>query len=81
MREPDHDPCYEPTGRPVRCVPEFINAAFGKPVIATDTCGLNGATNIKKLATDFVLYLIKTFIRMCNKYKGFSAGESLTYKI
>ncbi|VDO23469.1 unnamed protein product [Heligmosomoides polygyrus] len=42
MREPDHDPCYESTGRPVRCVPEFINAAFGKPVIATSTCGMNG---------------------------------------
>ncbi|KJH42275.1 laminin [Dictyocaulus viviparus] len=42
MREPDHDPCYESTGRPVRCVPEFINAAFGKPVIASDTCGMNG---------------------------------------
>lgn len=42
MREPDHDPCYESTGRPVRCVPEFINAAFGKPVIASDTCGVNG---------------------------------------
>ncbi|KAK6023660.1 laminin, partial [Ostertagia ostertagi] len=42
MREPDHDPCYESTGRPVRCVPEFINAAFGKPVIASSTCGMNG---------------------------------------
>ena len=42
MREPDHDPCYDVSGRPVRCVPEFINAAFGKPVIASETCGLNG---------------------------------------
>ncbi|KAK6061629.1 laminin [Cooperia oncophora] len=42
MREPNHDPCYEPTGRPIRCVPEFINAAFGKPVIASSTCGMNG---------------------------------------
>jgi len=23
-------------------VPEFINAAFGKPVVASDTCGLHG---------------------------------------
>lgn len=44
MREPDHDPCYDTTGRPVRCVPDFINAAFGKPVIASSTCGLNGPT-------------------------------------
>lgn len=42
MRAPDHDPCHDHTGRPVRCVPEFINAAFGKPVIASDTCGANG---------------------------------------
>nr|CDJ87589.1 Laminin and EGF and Netrin module domain containing protein [Haemonchus contortus] len=42
MREPDKDPCYESTGKPVRCVPEFINAAFGKPVIASNTCGMDG---------------------------------------
>lgn len=42
MRAPDHDPCQDSTGRPIRCVPEFINAAFGKPVIATDTCGTSG---------------------------------------
>ncbi|CAD6188744.1 unnamed protein product [Caenorhabditis auriculariae] len=44
MRAPDHDPCQDTTGRPIRCVPEFINAAFGKPVIASDTCGTSGPT-------------------------------------
>lgn len=44
MRQPDHDPCYDNSGRPVRCVPEFINAAFGKPVVASDTCGMKGET-------------------------------------
>ncbi|KAF8355307.1 unc-6, partial [Pristionchus pacificus] len=44
MRQPDHDPCHDNSGRPVRCVPEFINAAFGKPVVASDTCGMKGAT-------------------------------------
>ncbi|VDK72994.1 unnamed protein product [Litomosoides sigmodontis] len=42
LREPEHDPCYDNAGRPVRCVPDFINAAFGKPVIASDTCGQFG---------------------------------------
>ncbi|CAI4225551.1 unnamed protein product [Auanema sp. JU1783] len=44
LRKPDHDPCYDQSGRPIRCVPEFINAAFGKPVVATSTCGMNGET-------------------------------------
>jgi netrin receptor unc-5 len=38
-KELEHDPCYDQTGRPVRCVPDFINAAFGKPVVSTSTCG------------------------------------------
>uniref|UniRef100_A0A915DVE8 Laminin N-terminal domain-containing protein n=1 Tax=Ditylenchus dipsaci TaxID=166011 RepID=A0A915DVE8_9BILA len=40
LKEPENDPCYDATGRPQRCVPDFINAAFGKPVIASSTCGL-----------------------------------------
>ncbi|VDN01033.1 unnamed protein product [Thelazia callipaeda] len=39
LREPEHDPCYDHSGRPIRCVPDFINAAFGKPVTASNTCG------------------------------------------
>uniref|UniRef100_A0A7E4VYQ9 Netrin-1 n=1 Tax=Panagrellus redivivus TaxID=6233 RepID=A0A7E4VYQ9_PANRE len=52
MREPDRDPCYDSAGRPVRCVPDFINAAFGKPVIASSTCGLRGASQYCMLAED-----------------------------
>ncbi|CAG0904888.1 unnamed protein product, partial [Cyprideis torosa] len=35
------DPCYDyETGmKPQRCVPDFVNAAFGKEVIASSTCG------------------------------------------
>ncbi|XP_038064275.1 netrin-1-like isoform X2 [Patiria miniata] len=34
------DPCYsEPGGQPRRCVPDFVNAAFGVPVEASSTCG------------------------------------------
>lgn len=40
MKEPEHDPCYDSSGRSVRCIPDFINAAFGKPIIASSTCGL-----------------------------------------
>ncbi|KAL3104244.1 hypothetical protein niasHS_002271 [Heterodera schachtii] len=42
LRQPDRDPCYDSAGRPIRCVPDFINAAFGKPVIASSTCGSGG---------------------------------------
>ncbi|XP_039630948.1 netrin 2 [Polypterus senegalus] len=33
------DPCYEEGGAARRCVPEFINAAFGKEVQVSSTCG------------------------------------------
>lgn len=42
MKEPDNDPCYDINGRPIRCIPDFINAAFGKPVVASSTCGTKG---------------------------------------
>ncbi|VDN19670.1 unnamed protein product [Gongylonema pulchrum] len=45
LREPDHDPCYDSVGRPVRCIPDFINAAFGKPITASNTCGQSGPTS------------------------------------
>lgn len=42
LQEPDHDSCYDSAGWPTRCIPDFINAAFGKPVIASNTCGQTG---------------------------------------
>ncbi|XP_014671680.1 PREDICTED: laminin subunit gamma-1-like [Priapulus caudatus] len=33
--------CYLSDGRPQRCIPEFVNAAFQRPVEATNTCGAN----------------------------------------
>ncbi|XP_047465913.1 netrin 2 [Mugil cephalus] len=33
------DPCYEDTGAARRCIPEFINAAFGKEVTVSSVCG------------------------------------------
>ncbi|XP_041987444.1 netrin-B-like isoform X1 [Aricia agestis] len=35
------DPCYE-DGRPRRCIPDFVNAAFGAPVAASSACGRRG---------------------------------------
>lgn len=32
------DPCYD-EDRPKRCVPDFVNAAFGNPVQASSVCG------------------------------------------
>ncbi|MPC33645.1 Netrin-1 [Portunus trituberculatus] len=34
------DPCYDETGSlPKKCVPDFINAAFGRPMESSSTCG------------------------------------------
>uniref|UniRef100_A0A452I3U0 Laminin N-terminal domain-containing protein n=1 Tax=Gopherus agassizii TaxID=38772 RepID=A0A452I3U0_9SAUR len=33
------DPCYDENSAPRRCIPEFVNAAFGKEVQASSTCG------------------------------------------
>uniref|UniRef100_A0AAV2LAL7 Netrin-1 n=1 Tax=Knipowitschia caucasica TaxID=637954 RepID=A0AAV2LAL7_KNICA len=33
------DPCYDDSGTARRCIPEFINAAFGKDVAVSSVCG------------------------------------------
>lgn len=33
------DPCYDEENEPRRCIPDFINAAFGKEVKASSVCG------------------------------------------
>ncbi|XP_015436020.1 PREDICTED: netrin-A-like [Dufourea novaeangliae] len=37
------DPCYD-EDRPRRCIPDFVNAAFGAAVEASSTCGNSGRT-------------------------------------
>ncbi|XP_045536157.1 netrin-1 isoform X2 [Papilio machaon] len=39
------DPCYEDE-RPRRCIPDFVNAAFGAPVAASSTCGRRGPESL-----------------------------------
>jgi len=38
------DPCYdqENSGRARRCAPDFVNAAFGRQILASSTCGEAG---------------------------------------
>ncbi|XP_066520194.1 netrin-1-like [Hoplias malabaricus] len=36
------DPCYDEHGTARRCIPDFVNAAFGKDVRASSTCGTKG---------------------------------------
>lgn len=33
------NPCYDAIGEPKMCVPEFVNIAYGKEVVASSTCG------------------------------------------
>ncbi|KAK9502852.1 hypothetical protein O3M35_011546 [Rhynocoris fuscipes] len=42
VSSPPIDPCYD-EDRPKRCIPDFVNAAFGNPVEASSTCGIFGA--------------------------------------
>lgn len=39
------DPCYD-EHRPTRCLPDFVNAAFGIPIEASSTCGQNGPVHV-----------------------------------
>ncbi|GLH09692.1 Netrin-B, partial [Gryllus bimaculatus] len=39
------DPCYDDS-RPRRCVPDFVNAAFGRAVEASSTCGARAAQRV-----------------------------------
>ncbi|MGH0115407.1 UNVERIFIED_CONTAM: hypothetical protein FKN15_000042 [Acipenser sinensis] len=39
VQQSQPDPCYEESGAARRCIPEFINAAFGKEVQVSSTCG------------------------------------------
>lgn len=36
------DPCYNQNNKAIKCVPDFVNAAFGNNVVASSTCGMNG---------------------------------------
>jgi hypothetical protein len=33
------DPCYDEEGKARRCIPDFVNAAFGREIVASSTCG------------------------------------------
>ncbi|GIY63570.1 netrin-1 [Caerostris darwini] len=48
---PPPDPCYEEMSEPRRCIPDFVNAAFGKEVKASSECG-TPATRYCTTSTD-----------------------------
>ncbi|XP_076842951.1 netrin 2 [Brachyhypopomus gauderio] len=39
QQAPPSDPCYDDTGAARRCIPEFVNAAFGREVMVSSVCG------------------------------------------
>ncbi|XP_035773969.1 netrin-B-like isoform X2 [Anopheles albimanus] len=42
---PAYDPCYD-EDRSRRCLPDFVNAAFGVPIVASSTCGQRGPVRL-----------------------------------
>lgn len=40
-----YDPCYDEDS-PHRCLPDFVNAAFGVPMSTSSTCGLDGPVRV-----------------------------------
>ncbi|KFB38892.1 AGAP000225-PA-like protein [Anopheles sinensis] len=45
-----YDPCYD-EDRPRRCLPDFVNAAFGMPIVASSTCGQRGPERLCDIAS------------------------------
>lgn len=43
---PQLDPCFDDDNRPKRCIPDFVNAAFGNGVEASSTCGSPGPVRL-----------------------------------
>ena len=60
--------CYDNFGKAQRCMPEFVNAAFGASVHATNTCGVINETN----------YCLQTGVTGVNKacFKCNSHGDN-----
>lgn len=55
MFAPQHsppDPCYDDMGNPRRCIPDFVNAAFGKEVRSSSTCGSPPSRHCTSTADD-----------------------------
>lgn len=46
------DPCFDDDGAPVRCQPDFVNAAFGRQVVASSTCGSPSVTRYCQTSRD-----------------------------
>lgn len=43
QQAPPEDPCYNKAHEPRACIPDFVNAAYDAPVVASSTCGSSGA--------------------------------------
>lgn len=56
MEKTNYDLCYY-DGRPISCIPDFINSAFGKPIIASSTCGIKKPSKLVNLI--FIFFFCK----------------------
>ncbi|XP_061401344.1 netrin-B-like [Musca vetustissima] len=55
----NNDPCYF-EGKPRKCLPSFVNAAYGNPVVASSTCGTHQPERYCELKRDGTLEECKT---------------------
>ncbi|XP_075155636.1 LOW QUALITY PROTEIN: netrin-B [Haematobia irritans] len=55
----NNDPCYF-EGKPRKCLPSFVNAAYGNPVVASSTCGTHQTEHYCELKRDGSLEECKT---------------------
>ncbi|XP_013098103.2 netrin-B [Stomoxys calcitrans] len=55
----NNDPCYF-EGKPRKCLPSFVNAAYGNPVVASSTCGTHQSERYCELKRDGTLEECKT---------------------
>ena len=79
--DPVTDPCIdEKTKKPVACLPDFVNAAYGLPVEASSTCG-EPPRQFCTSATSKLEFNAQDFNRKRKRTTGFGSPSFLaTYR-
>ncbi|GIX93461.1 netrin-1 [Caerostris extrusa] len=74
----EDDPCYDDTGLPLRCIPDFVNAAFGRVVVASSSeptnparylTDLNNPSNVTCWTSDPAETVVNLTLSLGKKYE------------